>query len=466
MVHLRWSGGHNLPESLQSRVTLLDLQIMVGIHIDDVLQLTPSTDLITIIGLVAIVLLIGLSAFFSSSEIALFSLPRHRIDTLVAENTHGAEMVQSLKENPHRLLVTILVGNNIANIATSSIATGLLAFYFSPGQSVLFATFGVTSLVLLFGESAPKSYAVEHTESWALTVARPLKLSEYLLLPLVVLFDFLTRQVNRITGGQAALEEQFITREELEEMIDVGEREGALEDTEHELFQRLFRFNSLIAKDAMTPRPDITAVRVDSSITDALSTCVDSQHDRLPLYSENLDNVLGIVDIRDLVESSQRAQTGESRPKSIEECMHPTMHIPESKGLDELLVDMLDSRIELAVVVDEFGTTEGIITLEDITEEIVGEILEQTETRPIQTLDNETAMIRGDVNLDVVNETLDLSLPTGEGYQTISGFIFDRAGRPLDEGEEIRYENVTLRVDRIDGLRIKQITLIQHGSQV
>lgn len=213
---------------------------------------TVSTPTLTVIGAVTIVLLICLSAFFSSSEIALFSLPPHRVDALVADNVPGAERVQALKSNPHRLLVTILVGNNIANIATSSIATGLLAFYLSSGQAVLVATFGVTSLVLLFGESAPKSYGVEHSESWALTVARPLKLTEYFLLPLVIIFDFLTRQVNRVTGGRAALDEQYVTREEIEAMVHAGERDGVFEQTEHELFRRLFRFSSLIAKDAMT----------------------------------------------------------------------------------------------------------------------------------------------------------------------------------------------------------------------
>lgn len=425
---------------------------------------TPSTTTITMLGLAAIVVLICLSAFFSSSEIALFSLPYHRTDVLVEDGKPGAEMVRTLKENPHRLLVTILVGNNIVNIATSSIATGLLAFYLPSGQAVLVATFGVTSLVLLFGESAPKSYAVEHTESWALTIARPLKLAEYVLFPLVVLFDYLTRQVNRLTGGRAALEEQYITREEIAEMIDAGEREGAIAETEHELFRRLFRFRSRLAKNAMTPRSDIAAVGHDSSVESAISVCLDSGHDRLPVYNDTLDTVVGIVRLHDLISSSRSTQSNAPDSGSLRECVRPTMHTLEGKVLDELLIDMREARVELAIVVDEFGTTEGVITLEDITEEIVGEILEKTEIRPIESLDHRTVLVRGDVDINLINETLELSLPVGEEYSTIAGFVLDQAGRVIEEGDEIQYEDLTFRINRADGPRIQRIRIVRNDG--
>lgn len=425
---------------------------------------TVSTSTLTGIGILTIAVLICLSAFFSSSEIALFSLPSHQVDALVADNVPGATRVQALKSNPHRLLVTILVGNNIVNIATSSIATGLLAFYFPPGQAVLVATFGVTSLVLLFGESAPKSYAVEHTQSWALTVARPLKLAEYFLLPLVVVFDYLTRQVNRITGGRAALEEQYITREEIEAMVHAGERDGAIEQTEHELFRRLFRFNSLIVKDAMTPRRDIAAVRYDSTPEEGIVTSLESGHDRLPLYRETLDRVIGLVTLHDLVAASKYSDQHEHDSKTLHDLAQPIMHVPEGKALDELLVEMRETRTELAIVIDEFGTTEGLITLEDITEELVGEILERTETQPIKRLDTQRVLIRGDVNLSLTNETLELSLPEGDEYQTIAGFVLDQAGRLPEEGDEITYENLLIRVVRMDGPRIERVLLIENTT--
>ena len=192
----------------------------------DPLQVAPVTDAtVTVIGAVVIVALIGLSAFFSSSEIAMFSLAKHRVDSMVEDGVPGAGTVSRLKSNPHRLLITILVGNNIVNIAMSSIATAIVGIYFDAGTAVLVSTFGITTLVLLFGESAPKSYAVENTESWALRIARPLKYSEYLLLPLVVVFDRLTRIINEVTGGRSAIETSYITRDEIQNLIETGERE-------------------------------------------------------------------------------------------------------------------------------------------------------------------------------------------------------------------------------------------------
>ncbi|OTF03073.1 CNNM domain-containing protein, partial [Halorubrum sp. SD612] len=215
------------------------------------LQIQPPGDTVVAgLGALTILVLIALSAFFSSSEIAMFSLPQHRIDSLVEDGVPGSETVKALKTDPHRLLITILVGNNIVNIAMSSISTGLLVYLgLGQGQAVTVATFGITALVLLFGESAPKSYAVENTESWALRIARPLKLSEYVLLPLVVLFDYLTRVVNKITGGRSAIESSYVTRDEIQDIIETGEREGVIDEEEREMLDRIFRFNNTIAKE-------------------------------------------------------------------------------------------------------------------------------------------------------------------------------------------------------------------------
>ena len=268
-------------------------------------------------GVAMLAVLMLLSAFFSSSEIAMFSLARHRIDALVEDDMPGAETVADLKQDPHRLLVTILVGNNLVNIAMSSIATGLLGYYVSQGQAVLGATFGVTALVLLFGESAPKSYAVENTESWALSIAGPLKWSERLLYPLVVLFDYLTRVVNQVTGGRAAIETSYVTRSEIQDMIKTGEREGVIEEDEREMFQRLFRFNNTIAKEVMTPRLDIVSVSKDATIEEAIQTCTQAGHERVPVYDGGLDNVIGVVSLEDLVREYLYGGPRGPRPRSL-----------------------------------------------------------------------------------------------------------------------------------------------------
>lgn len=416
-----------------------------------VVEAIPTSDMaITVAGSISILVLIGLSAFFSSSEIAMFSLANHRIESLVEEGKPGAEAVKELKSDPHRLLVTILVGNNIVNIAMSSIATGLFAIYMSQGEAVIAATFGITALVLLFGESAPKSYAVENTDSWALTIARPLQLSEYLLYPLIILFDYLTRIVNQITGGRSAIETSYVTRDEIQDMIQTGEREGVIDEEEREMLDRIFRFNNTIAKEVMTPRLDVHAVSKEATIDEAIETCVQSDHQRVPVYEGTLDNIIGVVNIRDLV---RERYYGEGDPE-LAEVVKPTLHVPESKNVDDLLEEMQDSRVQMVVVIDEFGTTEGLITLEDMAEEIVGEILESDEEEPFEFVDDDTVFVRGEVNIDEVNEVLDIDLPEGEEFETLAGFVFNRAGRLVEEDEVISFDGVDIRIESVDNTRI------------
>ena len=419
---------------------------------------------VTAVGVAVLAVLMGLSAFFSSSEIAMFSLAKHRIEALVEEGKPGSKTLRDLKEDPHRLLVTILVGNNIVNIAMSSIATGLLALYLSQGEAVAVATFGITALVLLFGESAPKSYAVENTESWALKIARPLRASEYVLLPLIVTFDYLSRVVNKVTGGRSAIETSYVTRDEIQDMIETGEREGVIEEDEREMLQRIFRFNNTIAKEVMTPRLDMTGIPKEAGVEEAIQTCIQSGHARLPVYEGSLDNVIGVVHIRDLVRDLNYG-AADAADLELEDFIQPTLHVPESKNVDELLTEMRENRMHMVIVIDEFGTTEGLVTMEDMIEEIVGEILEGEEEEPIDYLDDETVVVRGEVNIDEVNEALEIDLPEGEEFETIAGFIFNRAGRLVEEGESIEYDGVRITVEQVENTRIMSARLSELADE-
>jgi len=428
----------------------------------DLFGVTVSDTVFVALGLLVILVLLTLSAFFSSSEIAMFSLADHRVERLEEDSGRRGTTLAALRDDPHRLLVTILVGNNLVNIAMSSIATGLLAYYLgNGGLAVGIATVAITALVLLFGESAPKSYAIENTESWALRIARPLKFAEHLLLPLVVLFDYLTRVVNRITGGRSAIETSYVTREEIRDIIETGEREGVLEEDEREMLQRTLRFNRTIAKEVMTPRLDMTAVAADESVEEAIETCIQSGHARIPVYEGSLDNVIGIAHIRDLVRDVHYGENGEL---DLADVIQPTLHVPESKNVDDLLTEMRDQRMHMVIVIDEFGTTEGLVTMEDLTEEIVGEILEGEEEEPIEFVDETTALVKGEVNIDEVNEALDIDLPEGEEFETIAGFIFNRAGRLVDAGEVIEYDGLEIRVEQVENTRILKARIAGLGG--
>ncbi|AGB31790.1 hypothetical protein C488_15077 [Natrinema pellirubrum DSM 15624] len=424
-----------------------------------VVGVDPSTNLVAAIGVGTLLVLLVLSGFFSSAEIAMFSLAQHRIEALVEEGRPGAETVQELQSDPHRLLVTILVGNNLVNIAMSSIATGLFAMYVGQGQAMLAATFGVTAVVLLFGESAPKSYAIENTESWALSVARPLQLSKYALYPLVVTFDALTRLVNRLSGGGTAVESSYVTRDEIRELIRTGENEGIIETDEREMLQRVFRFNDTIAKEVMTPRLDVTAVPRTATVDDAVAKCVKSGHARLPVYEGGLDTVVGVVALSDLVRDYRSGDSTDDA--SLEPHIEETLHVPESKHVDELFREMRRERVGQVVVIDEFGTTEGIVTTEDIVEAVVGEILDAQEAEPIETIDERTVRVDGEVNIEDVNDVTGVEFPEGEEFETIAGFVFNRAGRLVDPGETFAYDGVELTVERVDNTRIKRVRITE-----
>jgi len=332
-------------------------------NLTDSVPVTETT--VTAAGIICVVLLLVLSGFFSSSEIAMFSLPLHRLDVLADEGRRGAAVAADLLANPHRLLVTILVGNNLVNVAMSSVATALIGIYTNdPGTAVLLSTLGITSLVLIFGESGPKSYAIENTESWALRVSRPLRLSEYALYPLVVLFDYLSRGINNLFGSQAEIGSQYVTRDEIQEMIEVGEREGALREGEHRLLQRVFQLDQTQAEAVMTPRDEIRAVESTATIADAIQTCVHTGFERLPVYDTSLDRIRGVVNLHDLARTRYGAL--QKRDIALRTLQQPTFHVSEAATMADVLPRMQDSRVRMVIVTDDDGTTVGLLTMDDI----------------------------------------------------------------------------------------------------
>jgi len=433
--------------------------VEVPLYTVPVLGIELGQTQITVVGVVLIGMLLVGSGFFSSSEIALFSLPTHQIDAMVEEGKRGAAAVKSLKEDPHRLLVTILVGNNMVNITMSSVSTTLVGFYFDAGTAVIVSSLGITSMVLIFGESAPKSYAVENTELHARRVARGLKVVEKVLWPLIVLFYHLTNVVNRLTGGNSSIESSYVSRDEIRNMIKTGEREGVLDEEERQMLQRTLRFTDASAKEVMTPRLDMAAVSVHASVDEAIEHCIESGHARLPAYDDSLDNVTGVFDIRELEGHDEFSEL------EVADVVRPTLHVPESKNVDDLLTEMRENRMHMVIVMDEFGATQGLITMEDVLEEIVGEILVGDEEHPMEFVDDTEVLVRGEVNIDEVNEALDIDLPEGEEFETIAGFIFNRAGRLVEQGEEFDYENVTLRAEQVADTRIQKARVtVEHAG--
>jgi CBS domain containing-hemolysin-like protein len=406
---------------------------------------------LTVVGGLAILCLIVASAFFSSSELAIFSLARHRVDALAEAGGSNGRALAALRSDPHRLLVTVLVGNNVANIAAASIATALLVQVLPPGEAVTGATIFTSGFVLVIGEIAPKSYAVSNAEPWALRVARPLSVVQRLMSPVVTVFEIATNAVNRVTGGSSEFE-TYLTREDIETIVLSGEAAGALDVEEGAMIRGVLDLEETSVKAVMVPRVDMVSVPLSASLDEVVDLCVEHHLTRLPVYGENRDDVRGIVDLRDALAARSEGATLESI------LIDPTF-VPASKSVDDLLAEIQPEDADMAVVVDEFGSVVGIATLEDLIEEVVGEIFGRGETPPLRVVDETTAIAEGWTTVVYVNETLDLELPRSGAFETLAGLIHANVGRLPREGDRIEIGAVVLTVLDATETRLRRVRI-------
>ena len=404
--------------------------------------------LTTSAGVLLLVALTAVSAFFSSSEIAVFSLENHRVETMEGR---GVEALRRLREDPHRLLVTILVGNNFVNAAVAAVTTALLTRSLSAGDAALVSTFVVGTVVLIFGEIVPKSYGVANAESWSRRIAGPVVLLQRVLYPVVAFFDAVTGAINTVIGGGRDIERPYVTREDIEAMVDTAERLGVIEADEQTLIERVFGFADTTVADVMVPRTDVVAVDADRPVGEALERCLDARVTRAPAYRGSLDDVVGYVDVRDLARADPSA--------SLEELLLPVIHAFESRRVDETLAAMQSGRGELAVVFDEFGAVEGLLTAEDIVEELVGEILDVGERRRVVLLPDGRASARGVATVGSVNAALGGPVLPGDEAVTVAGLLVDTLGRPPERGERIEFDDAVVVVEVVEDNRVRRVVV-------
>jgi len=393
---------------------------------------------VTVLGITAIVLLTGVSAFFSSSELAVFSVAKHRIDSLVTSETPGSEALAALRENPHRFLVTALVSNNVANIAAASVATAVLVQYMSSGQAATGSTIVTSFFVIVFGEIAPKSYAVANAERHALRVAKPVQALQRLLRPILYVFEVTTAAVNRVTGGESDIE-SYLSREEIETIVLSGEQTGVLDTDEGTMIRSVLDLETTAVRAVMVPRTAIVAAPSTASLDSIIQTCWQEGVSRLPIYGETRDDIHGVVELRAALKAR-----AEDRPLS--EILASPRFVPATKPVDELLTEMQAEGHRMVMVVDEFGTVVGLATLEDAVEEVVGEIFGHDETDPIHIVDTDTAVVNGWATVDYTNESLGVALPTEGAFETVAGLINHHMGRLAQEGDRIELGSIVITV--------------------
>ena len=413
-----------------------------------------------ILQLVILVLLLSASAFFSSAETALMTSNKLRIRNLAENGDKRAEKVLEITANTDKMLSAILIGNNIVNLSASALSTTLTLKVF--GSSLVGVATGVlTFLILVFGEITPKNVASKNAEDMALKYIGIISLLVIVLTPAIYI-------VNKVAGIVISLfiknndDNNTVTEDELRAMVEVSHEDGVIEKEEKKMIVNVVDFGDTVAGDIMLPRVDMVMVSVESSYEEILKIFREERYTRIPVYEESPDNVIGILNVKDflLIEDKKNF--------SVKEHLREPLYTYEYKKTSSLMVDMRKTGANIVIVLDEYGTTVGLITLEDMLEEIVGEIRDEfdaEEDEGITKISETEYLIDGSTNLDDVNDRIGLELSSDE-YESIGGIIMEKLGRLPVEGEVITFDNIILTVKKMDHARIEKVGLKLKPSSV
>jgi putative hemolysin len=397
------------------------------------------------------------SAFFSSSEVALISITRAKVRTLLNEGKKGSKSLSALKETPNRFLIAILIGNNIVNVAAAAIATAVTISIFGD-IGVGIATGVVVILLLFFGEIGPKIYAARNTEKLALAVSKPVLILSRILSPVIWGIEKITGRF----GASAAVGETMVTEEEIKEWIEVGKEEGTIEQEEREMLYSVLEFGDTLTREIMTPRVDVALIEDIRTLDEAMQLFNETGFSRIPVYHDTVDNIIGILNIKDVFSTAFSGK----RNLPIRELMYDPFFVPETKKIDDLLKELQVRKVQIAIVLDEYGSFVGIVTVEDILEELVGDILDEfdREEPEIQKIGEGTYLVDAKIWVDDLNDELDVSLPVHESYETIGGLLIDRLGHIPHPGESVHIpeSHVSLVVMQMLSRRVVKVKMILH----
>lgn len=390
------------------------------------------------------------------SETALMSLSKIRIRHMVEEGVKGSKLVEKLIEDPNRLLGAILIGNNIVNIGASAIATSLAVKIFNGSESaVAVATAIMTVLVLIFGEITPKSIAKQKSEQVALKVSKPIQFCVAIFKPFVAMFTAISSVFIRLFGGDPKATEPFITEEELKTMVGVSEEEGVLEDVEKEMIFNVFDFADLQVKDVMVQRVDVTAVDVNDGYEDILKVIKEDQFSRIPVYDDTIDDIVGVLNVKDLIIADKR-----DCKFKVTDYMREPLYTFEFKKITELFNEMKKSRNHMAVVLDEYGGTVGIVTIEDVVEEIVGDIEDEydKEREMIEVIKEDEYIVEGSARLDDISDLIGVNMESEE-FDSVGGLVIGELGRIPEAQEEVTIGKIRFVVEEVEKNRIMKVRI-------
>ncbi|NQV08659.1 DUF21 domain-containing protein [Candidatus Woesearchaeota archaeon] len=406
------------------------------------------------IWIIVLVVLIFFSGFFSGVETALISLNMFKVKALVKQKKKGAEVLYRLKKDPHRLITTVLVGNNLVNVSAAAIATYLFTDLFG-SAGIGIATGVMTFIILVFGEIIPKTFASENAERISLSVARPIELLCYVLTPFTIFSDFISRKMSKVLGSK---KEKQLSEEELKTIVTMGKEEGILSREAADMIHNVLKFEGTKVTKIMTPDVNVDMIDGEKTIKQISDYVINKDFSKYPVYEGDKDNIIGILDVDDLLKYVK----GNKIFMKVKEIVKKAYFVPESKEIDDLLTEFEGKDMQVAVVVDEYGHVVGLVTIEDIMEEIVGEIFDKSKkpSAYIKKLSDTEIIVDAMAPVDEINEALKIKL-TEKYANTIGGFIEHLLKRIPKEGESISFKNIKMKIEKATAQGVKSVKIIK-----
>jgi len=406
------------------------------------------------IEILVLVILIGLSGFFSGLEVALVGIRKSKVLQLVKEKVRGSKALHKLKSNPGRMMASVNLGNNLVNVASTALATDIALRMF--GNDGLAIAIGImTFLILVFGEITPKTYCNANAAKIALRYSPILLAFSYALYPLVKLFEVITRGMVRLTGSSYV--PPPITEEEIKGVIDQGLEDKAIERAERELVHGALNFDETIIRAVMTPRPKMFTLNSRMMLFEALPRINQSGFSRIPIYGDSKDEIVGIVHVRDLLKYLEK----DEKMIELRRIARKPIFVSQEKKVSDLLKEMQGRQTHMAIVLDEFGGVEGCVTLEDLVEEIVGEIRDETDVEKtiFHHIDKDTIITNGDIEIDAVNEIFKTNVPEGDDYASLNGLLHEKLQDIPKEGDKIEVGSLRIVVEKVSKNKPEKIRI-------
>jgi putative hemolysin len=395
--------------------------------------------------LAALAALIGLSGFFSGLEVALVGTNNATIARLIKEKVRGAKTLQKLKANPGWMMSSVNLGNNLVNVGSASLATVVAIQIF--GENGLGIAVGImTFLIIIFGEVTPKTYCNANATKISLRCSGILLTFSYVFYPAVWILERITRGIIKITGS--SYHPPALTEADILGIVEQGHKDEAIEKSERDLVTGALKFDDTVIRSVMTPRTKLFTLNADMTLDDAADPIYQSGHSRIPIYGKNLDDIIGILHVRDIFAHLKDPELSKMK---LGQLVREPIYVSQEKMMSGLLREMQSKTTHMAIVVDEFGGVEGVVTLEDLIEEIVGEIRDETDVKKIffEQIDENTILANGEIEIDQINDIFKTSIPPGDDYSTLNGLLHERLHDIPKAGDKIEIESLIINVEKV-----------------